>query len=56
MAAMTDVDALVQAFAEEAVRRKKAEIALINMRDENKRLAARIAELDKPDVKELGDG
>lgn len=46
---MTDTDALIQAFVEETIRRKKTETAFHNVLAENKRLAARLAELEKPD-------
>lgn len=43
---MNDVDALALAFAEEAIRRKHAEIRAMGLEAENKRLAARVAELE----------
>ena len=44
---MTDGEALIQAFVEEAVRRKKAETIAQNVIAENERLVTEIAELKK---------
>ena len=46
MNGMDDVTALMQAFVEETIRRKKTEAALAGALEENKRLAARLAELE----------
>jgi len=44
---MTDGEALIQAFVEEAVRRKKAETIAQNVIAENERLVLEIADLKK---------
>ncbi len=44
---MNDVDALIQAFVEEAIRRKKLEAVVAGLRSENTRLAGDVATLRK---------
>lgn len=44
---MNEIELLAMAFAEEAIRRKAAEVRAAGLEAENKRLAARVAELEK---------
>lgn len=52
MNGMNDVQALISALARACMEREKAETIAQNLLAENRRLAAQIAELEKPPVPE----